>query len=379
MSEEIIDQEENPPSNVESVPESEKKSPIRIVTALVLLLCVVIFIWYVKADRHTPFTDQARIYQVIVPISPRVSGYLTDIRVNLHSKVKQGDTLFKIDKRPFELALRKAQADLDNTLQQIGAGNADVQANASNVGVAKAALDRAERNYRRMDNVYKSNPGAVSQADRDRVETSLDQAREKLHSNQAKLEKSKQNLGDTGPNNPKLRASISAVEKAQLDLEFTSIIAESDGVIESFNLDIGYFCSVGQPIATFISHQDVWIQADMRENNLSNIKIGDSVNYVLDIAPGKILSSKVSSIGYGVKAGSDVNPGGLPKVGTSNTGWLRQPQRFPVIIHLNDEMVLDIVRSGGQVDVVVYTGDSKVLNALARFEIWMVSKLSYVR
>ncbi len=368
----------NTESEVSKEQVNPKISPIKIITWAVLFVCVLLFVWYVKADRHTPYTDQARIQQVILPITPRISGHITKVNVRLHSKVKVGDTLFEIDKRPLYVALRKAEADVDNAAQQIGAGNADVKSAVSNVGVAKASLDRAQRNFDRMEKVYTTNPGAVSQADRDRVETSLDQAVEKLASSKANLEKSQQKLGDTGPENPQLRAAVTALEKAQLDIKFATIIAEADGFIESFNVEEGYYCSAGQPLATFISYHDVWIQADMRENNLSNIKPGDKVEFVLDVAPGQVFESTVSSVGYGVSAGNEVNRGGLPSVGSSSS-WLREPQRFPVIITINNSGLWAIIRTGGQVDVVVYTGEHSFLNPIAHFQIWLVSKLSYVR
>ena len=375
-------EEDLAPTNVENEVSEEqvkpKISPIKLITWGVLFVCLLLFIWYVKADRHTPYTDQARIQQVILPITPRVSGHITKVNVRLHSKVEVGDTLFEIDKRPLYVTLRKAEADVDNAAQQIGAGNADVKSAASNVGVAKASLDRAQRNFDRMEKVYQTNPGAVSQADRDRVETSLDQAVEKLASSKANLEKSQQKLGDTGPDNPQLRAAITALEKAQLDIEFATIIAEADGFIESFNVEEGFYCSVGQPLATFISYHDVWIQADMRENNLSNIKPGDKVEFVLDVAPGQVFESSVSSVGYGVSTGNEVNRGGLPSVGSSSS-WLREPQRFPVIINIKNPELWHVIRTGGQVDVVVYTGEHFFLNPIAHFQIWLVSKLSYVR
>ena len=313
-----------------------------------------------------------------MPITPRVAGYITEVNVRLHSKVNIGDTLFEIDKRPLIVALNKAKADVDNTAQQIGAGSAEVKSAASNVGVAKAQLDRAQRNFNRMEKVYETNPGAVSQVDRDRVETSLDQAVEKLSSARATLEKSKKKLGVIGPENPQLRAAISALQKAELDIQFATIISESDGFIESFNVELGYYCSVGQPLATFISYHDVWVQADMRENNLSNIKPGNKVEFVLDVAPGQIFTSSITSVGYGVNSGNELNRGGLPSVGSSSS-WLREPQRFPVIFNIDDPELLNYVRTGRQVDVLVYTGDHSFLNWVGHIQMWIVSKLSYVR
>ena len=162
--------------------EIKKKDPVTRITKIVLAACAIIFIWYLFADRYAPFTDQARIKTLVVPIVPRVSGYLTEVNVRLHSIVSDGQLLFQVDKRPFELSVRKAEADLDNVAQQVGALTATVKSAAGRLGVAKAQLDRAQRNYDRTQHVLEKNPGALSQADRDRTETALAQAVERLTS-----------------------------------------------------------------------------------------------------------------------------------------------------------------------------------------------------
>jgi multidrug resistance efflux pump len=358
-------------------PEAKKKSPMVWVTRIVLLLSLIVFIWYLLADRRTPYTNQVRVTELIIPITPRVSGYLTDVRVKLNSVVSLGDTLFQLDPIPFELAIHKARANVDMATQQMGAKGANVQAAASSVGVAKAQLDRAQRSYDRTQRILEKNPGAVSQADIDRVETSLNQAKEKLASSEANLVKAQEDLGDTGPNNSQLRLAVAELENAQLQLSYTTVYAPNDGVIESFNVDEGYYGQAGQPLATLVSKQDIWLQADYRENNLSNMKAGDPVKFILDVAPGRIFEGYVRGIGSGVDAGNPVNRGGLPTVG-STSSWLREPQRFPVTIAFDDEEALELCRAGAQADVMVYTGKHGLLNSIANFRIRLKSWLSYV-
>ena len=230
-----------------------------------------------------------------------------------------------------------------------------------------------------VQTVLEENPGALSQSDRDQAETSLSQATEQVASAEADLERSQQALGISGEGNPQFRAAVKALEQAQLDLAFTSIVATADGYIESFSIDLGYYASAGQPLATLVSRSDSWIQADMKENNLSNMEVGDPVEFSLDVAPGKVFEGQVRSIGYGVSTGN-TNRGDLPSV-TSAQGWLRDPQRFPVIISFDRSEVGSLLRRGGQVDVVVYTNkdDHGFLSSIGRFRIRLLSWLSYVR
>lgn len=376
MSNEIDDGDVVKNGKQEKVKNSTK--PMLSFTISILVLCMVIFYWYVMADRHTPYTDLARVNEIYIPISPRVSGYLTKVNVRLHSHVSYDDVIFEIDKRPYILAVELAEANLENVIQQVGAQSAGVKSAASSVGVATAQLDRAQRNYDRVMRIHDKNPGAMSQSDIDRVETSLNQAVERLASSEANLEKAKVQLGITGPQNPQIRIAINQLETAQLDLEFTNLYANFDGYIESFNVDIGYYCNAGAALATIVSSESKWIQADLKENNLSYLETGDSVHYFFDVAPGRIFSGKIRSIGYGVNSGNSTNKGELPTIKSSST-WLREPQRIPVIIDISNPEAFNLSRNGGQVDIVVFSGDNKWLNKIGEFQLWLNSKLSYIR
>ncbi|MFT5233569.1 MAG: multidrug resistance efflux pump [Candidatus Krumholzibacteriia bacterium] len=370
--------EEPTPPPADAPPTKGQRDPVRLITLIVLAVCVVMFIWYVRSDRVTPYTSQARLQTLLIPVVPRVSGHITEIGVRLHSNVEPGDVLFQLDRRPFDLAVRSSEAKLDQTTIEMGVQGASVKATAGQLGVARAQLDRAQRNYDRTQSVLEENPGALSLADKDRSETGLAQALERVSSSEANLEKAQQQLGVEGPENADLRLAVTAVEQAHLDLEYTTLRSPARGVIESFSIDVGHYAQAGQPLATFVSSRDVWIQADMRENNLSNIKAGNSVEYVLDVAPGRVFTGTVRSVGYGVSTGGAHNRGELPTVGSTQS-WLREPQRFPVIIDCNDKATEGLLRAGAQVDVIIYTDPNSILNPLGRLNIRVRSWLSYVR
>lgn len=359
------------------VSDQSETSKARRLTLIVLGICAVIFLWHLAADRHTPYTDQARVNSLTIPIVSQVPGYVSEIRVRLHSVVEEGDTLFVIDRRKYEYAVRQAEANVDRAAQSVGAGTATVKAAAAQLGSANARLDRAQRNFDRTQRVVEDNPGALSQANQDFVETSLALAVEGVATAEANLDKAEEALGATGPDNADLRLAIAQLEAAQLDLAFSTVIAASAGVIESFNLTLGYFAAAGAPLATLVTAEDVWIQADMRENNLGHIDIGDPVELSLDVMPGRIIKGTVRSVGYGVSDGRNSNAGTLPSISPS-MGWVREPQRFPVIVVL-DEDIRGLGRIGGQASVIVFTGRNFFLNAIGRLQIRIATLLSYVR
>jgi multidrug resistance efflux pump len=357
---------------------TDGRDPTRLVTLIVLAAATLVFVWYVLADRHTPFTDQARIEALVVPIVPRVSGYVAELNVRLHSVVDEGAQLLRLDPEPFRLAVESAQAALDDALQQVGAQSAGVAAAVAQLGVAEAQLDRSQRNFDRVQAIQAENPGALSQADRDRTETSLTQSQERVAAAQANLEAARAQLGVEGEGNPRVRSAIAALERAELDLAFTTLHAPARGAIENFTIDVGHYAGAGQPVGTFITVSDVWIQADLRENNLANVEVGDPVEVVLDVAPAQIFRGTVRSVGFGVSAGMSGSRGELEQV-SGSSGWLRDPQRFPVIIAFDGDEAQGLRRVGGQADVVVYTGNRPILNAIARLRLRLVSWLSYVR
>lgn len=359
-------------------PGPPEPSRARRLTLIVLAVCAGVFIWYLLADRYTPYTDQARVNSLTVPLVSQVPGYVSETRVRLHSVVEQGDTLFVIDRRKYEYAVRQAEANVDRAAQSVGAGTASVKAATAQLGAARARLDRAQRDWDRTQRVVEENPGALSQADRDRSETSLAQAVEGVSTAEANLERAREALGAAGDENADLRLAIAQLESAQLDLAFSTVIAPHDGVIESYYVAPGYFATAGAPIAMLITAVDVWIQADMRENNLGHIEIGDPVELSLDVKPGRVIQGTVRSVGHGVSDGRNSNPGDLPSIAPS-VGWLREPQRFPVIIALDREEISGLGRIGGQASVIVFTGRNFVLNTIGRLQIRVASLLSYVR
>lgn len=383
MDEEISKQEiaEPAPQTAEKQIEksSEKKSsPVKLLTIIVLLISVLFFVWYVLSDRIAPYTDQARIKGLTVPIVSSVSGNITRIYVQLHSKVKAGDTLFQIDRRPFKLAVEKAEANLDNTAQGVAAQTASVKSSVGRLGVSKAQLDRAQRNWERVQKVMEENPGALSQSDRDQAETAYTQAVEHVTSAEADLERTQQTLGVSGPSNPEFISALKALEEAQLNLAYTTVIATAEGFIESFSIDLGYYAGAGQPLATLVSDRYFWIEADLKENNISLMKPGNDVEFSLDVMPGKIFCGNVRSIGYGVSTGN-TNRGDLPDV-KGSTGWLLDPQRFPVIISFNADDFPGQIRIGGQVDILVFTKEKRgFIEFLGKLRIRLISWLSYVR
>ncbi len=354
------------------------RDPVRLATLVVLALCVVLFLVYLRADRIMPYSDQARVSGYTVSVTPQVSGYLTGIEVELHEVVEPGRVLVRIDTSQYQIAVRAARATLDNTIQQLGVADAGVAAAAARLAAARAQESIARLERDRVLGISERNPNALAKADLDRAESAFTQAEAQVASAKAELQGARAQLGVQGEGNPAIRSAMAGLEQAELNLARTVLRAPARGAIESLELDVGHFAAAGQPLMTFVSTSGVWIRADMRENNLENLEPGDAVWILLDAVPGRILHGTLRSVGLGVSSGGVSSRGELPNV-SPTTGWLRQPQQFPVIIDLGDDVPGEELRVGAQANVMVFTRERALLNPIGRLVMRTLSLLSYVR
>ena len=355
----------------------QERNPVRRITHIVLAVCLFLFVWYLLADRLTPSTDQAEVRGFVVPIAPMVGGIVKKVNVQDNQVVSLGHVLLEIDPTDYELAVQAAQAALDTAGQTIGVETVAIKSAAAGLGDERALLNRAQRDYDRLKRIAKVDPGAVSASVLDRAEAELEKAKGQMSVAEADLEKAEQQLGKGGKDNPKIRAAVIALGKASLDLARTTIYAPSDGAITNRQVEVGRYAKPGEPLMTFVTSSVAWVQANMRENNTENVKPGDRVDISLDVAPGRIFGGEVVSMGLGVSKGPNGSLGELPTI-EGKSGWLRDPQRFPVIIKFTDDKARKLVRIGGQAYVTIYTGSSNfILNTMGWLWIRLVSVLSY--
>lgn len=349
--------------------------PVRKISRYLLYVVMFLFVWYVVADRLAPWTDQARLQTYVIPIVSQVSGRVVEVYVDKDAIVQPGDILFKIDPADYELAVENAEASLEIAGQEIGAGMASITSEQAAVVVAETQLEHVKTQSARVYELEKQQVFSVSQGDKARAAVKASKAQ--LVSALAGLEKAKQALGKKGNENPRIRSALAALKKTQLDLSRTTIVAPSQGGITNLQIDVGNYANAGVPLMTFIEANNVWIQANLRENNIGNIKPGNPVDIVLDVAPGRVFHGTVSSVGFAVDSSTTGTAGELARV-EGKSGWLRDAQRFPVIITFDDDSSRGLRRFGGQADVLIYTSNNWVINPLGWVWIRALSWFSYV-
>lgn len=344
-----------------------------------LAATLLVLIWYLFADRHTPFTSNARVKAVVTPITPQVSGPIIEVAVANGQVVQAGDVVARIDARPFEIALSQRQAELETATQAVGVSSAEVERAQAQVIRAQTDLDNIQVQVQRILELERKGIVPVARADDARAR--LSDAKASYDLAQADLDRAQENLGPQGQENPRIRAALAGLARAELDIDYTVLRAPAFGGVVDLSISEGVQAVAGKPLMTFVDGRDIWIEAYMTENNIGSISIGDPARIVLDVAPGRVLEGRVESITTAASDGSAQPADGLPAAPAAQ-GWLRAPQRFPVRMTItgyeagseDDDLRINL---NGQADVIIYTGGNWLLNTLGAAYIRAVSLLSY--
>jgi multidrug resistance efflux pump len=360
-------------------PAPAPKSPARKIVLITAGVLLALYIYDVIADRITPYTSQAAVDTFLVQIAPEVTGQVDFVGVTDNRAVRKGEVLFRIDREPFEIAVRSAEANLAAAIQS--AGIAEVEIEVARASLNKQRVDLATS--RELGGIINDlvDEGALARTSGIRANADTAKSEADLTRGQAEVVRAQRRLGETGANNIEVRQAMASLDQARLNLRNTTIFAPADGVVTNLRLAVGQYVGTGQPLLSFINSGPRWISADLRENQLGNVEPGNRVLVVLDEEPGEVFEGRVDSIGWGVTQGDESPTGQLPDVQPA-AGWLREPQRFPVriLVEPTDEgNELAAGRSGAQANVMVLTDDASILNPIGWLWIRLVSWLSYLR
>ncbi len=360
----------------DEAPKAVKRGGV-VVAALIIFSLA----WYLASDRYTPYTTQARVQGYVVGVAPQVSGTVIEVKVQNNQRVEADDVLFRIDPTQYEIALAKARSDYENALRQVDAGDAGVEAARANLRSAQANLVKAEKDTMRLERLYKEDPGTISTRRLEVSRATLDQSRAAVAAAEAGIAQAIQSKGGASDEetNTLLKIARAGVEKAELDLERTVVRASTRGVITDLRTELGMFSGAGAPVMTLVSFHDVWVQAEFTENNLGNMKAGTPVEILFDVMPGEVFSGEVANIGLGISASQPPPPGTLPSISNSRD-WLRQAQRFPVIVRFPTDQSPDLagqLRVGGQASVIAYSDKAWLTKLLGKLHIRFMSLMAY--
>ena len=343
-----------------------------------------IFAWRYFSSYES--TDDAEVDGHLQPLSARISGYVLNVNVDDNQSVHKGDVLVEIDPRDYQTALDQAkanlasavatarslninvpvtnvsttsqisssQADIDNAeagivaaRQQYDAAQADlIQAQANNVKAQndlvryKQLVDKQEISRQLYDQAVAAAASgdatvAAAKANVSAAEQQITQARARLATAQANLRSSQtgpQQVASTRAKALSAEADVqekqAALEQAELNLQYTKIIAPVDGVV-SKSVEVGMNVQPGQQLLTIVPLNDVWVTANFKETQLKYMRPGQSAEIKVD-ANGRTYQGHVDSIANSSGARLSLLP---PENATGN--YVKVVQRIPVKIVLN--------------------------------------------
>ncbi len=319
---------------------------------LVIALLVLGGYHYWQHEQRYPNTDDAYIQAYVINIAPRIEGKVNGVFVHNHEHIKKGQLLFTIDPELYQIAVNKAQADLDNTQQMIDANEMAVESAQAVVTQRQAELADTQEQTKRTLLLVKDN--YMSHADGDLATKNLRVAKATLQAAKSQLSKAIQQRGVMGSNNAQLRAAQATLAQAKLNLQYAKVTAPASGYIANFDLRVGAVVPAYQSLFALIEDQSWWAEANFKETKLDNLKPGQRAIIKVDMYPGKKFTGIVSSIADGSGSSFSLLP---PENASGN--WVKVTQRFPVKVLITSPQQNYPLRLGASCEVTIDT-QSKV-------------------
>ena len=287
-------------------------------------------------------TDDAYVRAAQVSISSNVSGRVSEVDVHDNQRVLRGQTLFRIDDRPFRIAVEEAQARLASTRLSIEALKATYRQRLADLRAAQSGLEYQQREYDRQSRLVKS--GIASQAQVDRALLARNQAQQNVAAVGQQITSTLASLGGE-PNlpvdrHPNVQQAQAELDRARLNLSYTVIAAPLDGIVTRVEqLQVGDYINAANPAFALVSTHDLWVEANFKEDQLAHMRPGELGQVRIDAYPGRTFTARVASVSPGTGSEFSLLP---PENATGN--WVKVVQRLPVRLEL--EGPLPPLRSG---------------------------------
>src|SRR5262245_383459 len=332
-----------------------------------LLVAVVAFWFWFTGGRYVS-TDNAYIHAPKLMVSSDVSGIVSDVLVHEGQAVRQGDVLFRIDPEQCKIALDNAKAQLAQTALNLESMKQDYQRMMSDAASQQAQVELAQKTYDRTSDLMKKSVASAQSFDQAR--TTLDSA---LKQQQAMRERAKVLLAKLGGDpdfivskHPAYEQAKAQVDEAQRQLDHTVIRAPFNGIVTQVDqLQRGIYLVASTAALTnsgavaLVATDDIWIEANFKETDLTWVKPGDSVEISVDSYPQRSWTGKVKSIAPASGAEFSV----LPAQNTSGN-WVKVVQRIPVRIAVERTPSDPPLRSGMSTYVTIDTKHQRALSDL---------------
>ncbi|MBK4997891.1 HlyD family efflux transporter periplasmic adaptor subunit [Pseudomonas sp. S31] len=321
---------------------SEQGSPRkRKAWLLGLLLLLVVagactWAWYTLVGRWQVSTDDAYVNGNVVEITPLVAGTVTSIGADDGDLVHAGQVLLRFDPADSEVALQAAEAKLARTVRQVRGLYSNVDSLKAQLQTRQAELQKAQQNYNRRKVLAES--GAISGEEISHARDDLTVAQAAVNSARQELNTSTALVDDTEiSSHPEVMAAAADLRQAYLDHARTTLVAPVTGYVAKRTVQLGQRLQPGTATMAVIPLDQVWIDANFKETQLRDMRIGQPVEITADLYGGEVkYSGTVDSLGAGTGSAFALLPA---QNATGN--WIKIVQRVPVRIHINPDQLKD--------------------------------------
>jgi membrane fusion protein, multidrug efflux system len=297
-----------------------------------LLLAAAGSAYYVAEEPYVS-TDDAFVRVAKESINARVPGQVVEVAVKDNQRVRMGQLLFRIDPRPYQIAVDRAEARLGSARLQIGELKATYRQQLVELQSARDSAEFDELEYARKSTLVADNwtPRAVYE----RAQTDLKVARQHIASIEQQIANTVVALnGD--PNieidrHPTVRETKAELDRALLDLSYAAVVAPDDGIVTKVDeMQVGDYENTGAAVFSLLSSGRIWIEANFRETDLTHMRPGQTATIAVDAYPGRSFKAHVASMSPGTGSEFAILP---PENATGN--WVKVVQRVPIRLELD--------------------------------------------
>jgi membrane fusion protein (multidrug efflux system) len=303
-----------------------------ILLAIIIVAVVGFGLYYWFHGRFFENTDDAYVNGNLVQITPQVTGTVTAIAADDGDFVKQGQVLVRLDPSDTRVRQQSAEANLAKVVRQVRGLYSNVDNYKAQVAARKIELQRAKDDYQRRANLARD--GAISQEELSHSRDTLTSAETSLTSAQQQLSTTFALVDDTTiSSHPDVKAAAAQLRQAFLDNERSTMVAPVTGYVAKRSVQVGSRVQPGTPLMAVVPLDQIWIDANFKETQLVDMRIGQPVEIDADLYGGKVsYSGKVESLGVGTGSAFSLLPA---QNATGN--WIKIVQRLPVRIRLEPD------------------------------------------
>jgi membrane fusion protein (multidrug efflux system) len=318
---------------------------------------------YLTGGRYVS-TDDAYVQAARVSISSDVPGRVVEIAVHDNQPVKAGQVLFKLDDRPYRIAIQDAEAQLALARLKVDAGKETYRQRRADVMAAEETLDFQTREFNRQKRLLAS--GIASQSQYDQAVYALKTARQRLDANRHQVSAVLAELAgnaDIAPDrHPQVQQAQAALDRARLNLAYSVVVAPEDGMLTKVEqLQVGDYVTTAEPLFSLVATSRLWIEANFKETDLTDMHPGQAATVDVDTYPDRQFAAHVVSLSPGTGSTFSLLP---PENATGN--WVKVVQRLPVRLQLDDLPAETSLQAGMSVTVEVDTHGRRHLLATLR-------------